>query len=210
MTAGQARTAEPPLSRVERRRMFGLVLLRALGSAVALLLLYYLAPMENLRKVPVAVSLSVGLVVLIVVIAVQLRAITSSRFPAVQAVQALAVTAPLFLLIFASAYFVLAQDSAANFNTHPLDRTDTLYFTMTTFSTVGFGDIVATSQNARLLVTGQMLLDLVVLGLGVQVYREAVKMGRKRSGSAVGARLEVEDEPDEAGDEPDPAGGISP
>ena len=64
---------------------------------------------------------------------------------------------PLFLLLFASAYLTMAHANPANFNTHPLTRTDVLYFTVTVFSTVGFGDISAVSQSARLVVTAQML-----------------------------------------------------
>ena len=55
-----------------------------------------------------------------------------------------------------------------------------MYFTVTVFSTVGFGDITAVSQPARLLVTSQMILDLVVLGLGIRVLVGAVEVGRKQ------------------------------
>ncbi|MCX5316988.1 potassium channel family protein [Streptomyces sp. NBC_00154] len=46
-----------------------------------------------------------------------------------------------------------------------LTRTDTLYFAVSTFTTVGFGDITATSEAGHLIVTAQMLLDLLVLVL---------------------------------------------
>jgi voltage-gated potassium channel len=39
-----------------------------------------------------------------------------------------------------------------------IDRTDSLYFTVTVFATVGFGDIFPASQMARLVVTAQMIL----------------------------------------------------
>ena len=64
----------------------------------------------------------------------------------------------------------MAQASPANFSTHSLTRTVSLYFTVTTFSTVGYGDITAASQAARLVVTAQMILDLLVLGLGIRVF----------------------------------------
>ena len=57
----------------------------------------------------------------------------------------------------------MAHTNTANFNTHPLTHTDVLYFTVTVFTTVGFGDITGTSQSARLAVTAQLLLDLVAL-----------------------------------------------
>ena len=83
----------------------------------------------------------------------QVRWILRSRFPDLRAVEALATSIPLFLLLFASTYVVLAAISASDFS-EPLTRTDALYFTVTVFSTVGFGDITAKTEAARLVVTG--------------------------------------------------------
>jgi voltage-gated potassium channel len=188
MTTDQALEAGQSLSRAQRRRVLRRVLFRSLASAFILVALYYLAPIQDLHGVHVAVSLSVGVLVLVVVIVLQVRAITRSRYPALRAVEALALTAPLFLVMYAMAYVVLAQDDAANFSTHQLTRTDALYFTVTVFSTVGFGDITASSQIARVLVMVQMVLDLVTLGLGVQVYRGAVSVGRQRSEAVTGSQ----------------------
>jgi hypothetical protein len=46
--------------------------------------------------------------------------------------------------------------------------------------TVGLGDISATSQSPRLVVTFQMLLDLVILGVGINAFVSAARLGRKR------------------------------
>ena len=43
----------------------------------------------------------------------------------------------------------------------------------------GFGDITATSQTARLIVTAQMILDLLALGLGIRVFIGAVQLARQ-------------------------------
>ena len=80
----------------------------------------------------------------------------------------------------------MAAHHPANFSTHPLTRTDTLYFTVTVFSTVGFGDITAASQSARLVVTAQMLLDLVALGLLVRAFVGAVQVARRQTPPADG------------------------
>jgi hypothetical protein len=69
--------------------------------------------------------------------------------------------------------------SAANFS-EPLTRTDALYFTVTVFATVGFGDITATTQGARILVTCQMLLGILIVGLGARIFVDAVKQGRQQ------------------------------
>ena len=168
------------LTPAQRRRLALLAVARSLASSLGLLALYYLAPLRQLADVPVAVSLSVALVVLAAVVAWQIRSITRADYPGVRAVEALSVTTPLFLLLFAAGYFLLAQDNPANFSPDVLTRTDTLYFTVTTFSTVGFGDITATSQAARLIVTAQMLLDVLVLGLGIRLVFGAVQAGQRR------------------------------
>jgi hypothetical protein len=56
-----------------------------------------------------------------------------------------------------------------------------LYFTVTVFATVGFGDIVATTQGARVLVMGQMVAGIVIIGLGVRIFVDAVKRGHRGS-----------------------------
>ena len=165
-----------------RRRLIGLGVLRALATTVVLVALYYLLPLDQLNNVPLV--LVAGLVILLAVILVQLRAIIRARYPTVHAIEALAITVPLFLLLFAWAYFTMAHTNPANFNTHPLTRTDVLYFTVTVFSTVGFGDIAAASQAARLVVTVQMLLDLLVLGLVVRAFVGTVRLARQQAAPA--------------------------
>jgi len=74
---------------------------------------------------------------------------------------------------------VLAELSASNFGGQ-LTHTDGLYFTVTIFSTVGFGDVTAKSDTARLVVTGQMIADLIILGLAFKVIVGAFRRGERR------------------------------
>ena len=67
----------------------------------------------------------------------------------------------------------MERASAANF-TQPLTRTDALYFSVTVFTTVGFGDIAAKSETARVVLIVQMLADLALLGAGAWVLLGAV------------------------------------
>jgi voltage-gated potassium channel len=158
-----------------------LLIVRGLGRAAmtttVLVALYYALPLEVRSDAYVVLELVLGVVVLAGMIAWQVRAIIRARSPAIRATQALASTTALFLLLFASAYYILSAQDAATFS-EPLSRSDAIYFTVTIFATVGFGDVAAHSEMARLLVTGQMLLDLVVLGLGIQVILGAVQRGR--------------------------------
>jgi len=173
------RASSDGLSLARRRRRVGLGVVRSLVTTVVLVVLYYQLPLNHVKNVPV--TLVVGLVILAVATVGQLRVIGRSAFPAIRAIEALATTLPLFLLMFASAYVIMAAANAANFSTQPLTRTDALYFTVTVFTTVGFGDITAASQSARLVVTVQMLLDLVALGLVVRAFVSAVQSARQHA-----------------------------
>jgi voltage-gated potassium channel len=84
-------------------------------------------------------------------------------------VEGLAVIFPLFLLlVFAAPYLSLSAATATTFS-EELDHTRALYFAITVFSTVGFGDITPTTDIARIVVSIQVLLDLVVISLVVRL-----------------------------------------
>jgi voltage-gated potassium channel len=154
-------------------------LLRATGSTVALVAIYYLLPLDHSATWSAVTMLVIGLVVLIGLVVFQVRSIVRSRFPGLRAIEALATSVPLFLLVFASVYVVMAALSASNFGER-LTHTDGLYFTVTVFSTVGFGDITAKTEAARLVVTSQMIADLLVIGVGLRVIVGAVTRGRQQ------------------------------
>jgi hypothetical protein len=158
--------------------------LRALGSIIVLVALYYLLPLDHSSAAAAVAILVIGLVALITLVAFQVRRILVSPFPGLAAGEALATSVPFFLLLFAGSYIVMAGMSAGSFS-EPLTRTDSLYFTVTVFCTVGFGDITAKTEAARLVVTAQMIADLVILGLAVKFIVGAAKRRRdQQSGDA--------------------------
>ena len=141
--------------------------------------IYYLLPLDR-TSIPVAIGmLAVGLLALGGLVAFQVWSIIRATFPALRAVGALATSVPLFLLLFAGTYYVMGGISEANFS-EPLTRTDALYFTVTVFATVGFGDIVATTEGARVVVMGQMVAGIVIIGLGARIIVDAVKRVQQR------------------------------
>ena len=140
--------------------------------------LYYALPLTHASTGTAITILVIGLAVFVGLVVLQTRAIIRSPFPGLRAIEALATSVPLFLLLFASSYVVMARMSASNFDGR-LTHTDGLYFTVTVFSTVGFGDITAKTQAARLVVTGQMIADLVILGLAVEIMVSAVSRSRQ-------------------------------
>ena len=160
----------------KRRRLIFWAVLRSVLVAVVLVVLYYVLPL-NRWDAGTAIRLLIGIVVFVGVMVWEVRAIAGSRYPGLRAAEALGLILPLFLVLFASAYFVMERVSAASF-TEPLTRTDALYFTVTVFSTVGFGDITAKSETARLVLIVQMLADLAFLGVGIRMLVGAVQRGR--------------------------------
>jgi voltage-gated potassium channel len=171
-----------PDARREARRRFGRVvatLLRAFGSTVGLVAIYYLIPLDPSSIGVTVGQLAVGLLALVGLVVYQVRSIVKATYPALRAVGALATSVPLFLLLFAGTYYVMGGISEANFS-EPLTRTDALYFTVTVFATVGFGDITATAESTRILVMGQMVAGVVIIGLGARVIVDAVKRGQAR------------------------------
>jgi voltage-gated potassium channel len=163
----------------KRRRLIAGAVLRSVLVAAVLVVVYYVLPLDRPWDSDTVVRLVIGLLVFAGVMVWGVRAIACSRYPGVRAAEALALVLPFFLLLFGSTYFVLERASAANF-TQPLTRTDALYFTVTVFTTVGFGDITAKSETARIVVIVQMLADLAVLGAGVRVLLGAVQRSRER------------------------------
>ena len=144
-----------------------------------LVVLYYVLPLDRRWDSDTAVRLLVGGLVFAGIMGWHIRAIARSRYPGMRAAEALGMILPFFLVLFASTYFLMERASAASF-TQPLTRTDALYFTVTVFSTVGFGDITAKSEAARIVLIVQMLADLALLGAGARVLLGAVRRGQQR------------------------------
>ncbi len=166
------------LTKAQLRRLATLLVTRSLIVAVLLFVGYYVLPMNRPERSGLVV-LIVGLVALGLVLLWQVRAIMGSPFPRLRAFETLTIGIPLLLIVFASAYFLIEQSDVNSF-TVPLTKTDALYFTVTVFSTVGFGDITAKSELARILVMIQMMFDLAVFGLVAKLIFGAVEVALRR------------------------------
>jgi len=186
MTAQQYQDLPP----AKRRRLIVGAVLRSLLVAAVLVAVYYVLPLDRPWDAATAARLGVGLLVIAAVIGWGVKITAASPYPGVRAAETLALILPFFLLLFASTYYLMERASAVSF-TQPLTRTDALYFTVTVFTTVGFGDISAKSEAARVVLIVQMLADLVLLGAGIRVLLSAVQRGRER-------RTQTADDPSRA------------
>jgi hypothetical protein len=152
-------------------------LARTLCITAALSLVYAYAPMDD--PVRDGIPLLVGCLILLGALLLwHVRAVSRSEYPGVRAMEALTTSIPFLLLSFAAAYYMLEGNSTQAFDT-ALTRLDAFYFSVTVFATVGFGDITAHSQLARSVVTGQMIVDFLFVGVVVRVLLSAVKVGRQ-------------------------------
>jgi voltage-gated potassium channel len=175
---------EGPDGRTDRRRAIAVTVLETLATTAALLFLYYEAPLDRTLDVTTALLFAVALALFGVVVTYQVRSILRSDRPRLRAVRAVGVAVPLLLVVFASTYCIVATQQSGAF-TESLDRTDSLYFTVTVFSTVGFGDIAPVTHLARLLVTVQMLVGLIAVGLIAKLVLGAVQVAvGRRAGTA--------------------------
>jgi hypothetical protein len=181
MTGGK----DDDLPAAARRSVRLWAFLRPVLTTTGLLLLYFLMPLGDRNEGPTALTLLVALVFFATLLTWQVRQIAMAQHPRLRAIEALSFSVPLFLLAFAAFYFMAARGTPTSFS-QTLSRTDALYFTVTVFATVGFGDITAVTQSARVMVMIQMVGDLILVGIVARVILGAVQVGLRRHESEPG------------------------
>ncbi|MGD0313983.1 MAG: potassium channel family protein [Acidimicrobiales bacterium] len=179
----------PDLGDFERSHLLATAL-RAVVTTAVLLAAYYLLPVEHRAHQSPALRLVVALALFVVVLANEIRLISTHERPQLRAAVAMATVIPLFLVLFAWIYLTMSHADPRAFVGGMLSRSSALYFTVTVFSTVGFGDITPKTDPARLVVTVQMLADLAVLAVVIRLIFSAVTRGVARQG-----RVAEADEP---------------
>lgn len=162
-----------------------------------LLTVYVQAPWERIDDIPAGIWLTAWLLAVVAAVGWQLRSVLQSTHPWSRAGEAAALSVALLLIPFATAYALMSKDDPGSF-TQPMTRVDALYFTVTVFATVGFGDLAPVAEPARIVVTVQMLVDLVLIGVIVKVLAGAAQQRRR-------ALTDVREGRDAAVDGADPA-----
>lgn len=157
------------------------MLLRTTLTSAALVVVYFVLPLDVRFTGGTIALLSGGLLLTVGLIALQTRAVARSAHPVLRAAEALATSFTLFILIFAITYYLMNKSGPGVF-TEPITRLDALYFVVTVFGTVGFGDIAARSEAARAVVTVQILGDILFVGVAVRAVVDAVRRGLGQTG----------------------------
>lgn len=147
------------------------------GVAVALLLVaYFTVPVEPDPNGLRLALRSVGTLLLVIVVAFlvtgQVRRQLALEQPTgdaeTRALIRLAVALIAGLLVFALADYVVARTRPSEFSGLGT-RIDALYFALTTLTTVGYGDVHAQGQLARVVVCGQMIFSIGVIATGASI-----------------------------------------
>jgi hypothetical protein len=164
----------------ERREALTGVVLRVVVAWIVFIGAYFIYPVGNDSVLSTGVKLVLDLALVIGVIVWQVRRILHAQYPELRAMEALGVILAVFLVLFSTLYLSMSHHAGSTF-TQPLDHMGSLYFTVTVFTTVGFGDISAKTDTARALVSTQMVLDLVLLGAVARLLVTAARTGLSRS-----------------------------
>jgi voltage-gated potassium channel len=142
-----------------------------------LVLIFYtvpLGPLDSIGRTALSVGLTlIGVVLLGWAITAQLRRQLADDPDA--ELHSLVMLLELVAVVFALGYYLLdvtTPGEMAGLRT----RTDALYFTLSTLTTIGFGDVHAAGQVARVMVIVQMVFDVIFVAAVV-----AVLSGRLRA-----------------------------
>jgi voltage-gated potassium channel len=160
-------------------RQIAAAVIRSLLSATSMVVVYYQAPLNRSITAWLVVWLIISTIALAGALAWQLRSIMKSDTTRLRAVETVAIGLPFLLVFYASLYALLSFNQPASF-TQNLGRTDALYFTMTVFSTVGFGDIAPVTEAARIVTMTQMVAGLIAVGVVARLVVGAVKRADER------------------------------
>jgi len=146
-----------------------------LGAILAtIVVVYFVVPVSTeYHRTTVArgavTVLALGLLALGVVRQLKLHVDDTSR-----RLDGLIVIIVIVMIVFAFGFYSLEQRDPTEFDGLET-RLDSLYFTMASAATVGFGDVHAEGQFARGLVLAQMVFNVVFVGTAVALLSSRVK-----------------------------------
>lgn len=159
------------------------LLARLLLTVTILLVIYYQMPVHEGSLRSDLPWLGLDLLLFGALVGVQVPLILRAEHPVLRSAEAMALCVCLYLMLFARVYVSFSAADPAAF-TQILDRSTALYFTVTVFATVGFGDIAAATNPMKLVVTVQMLLNLIVLGVVVRMLFTIGQRSLQRRGKS--------------------------
>ena len=196
MTTGPSQVPEVPdiaqAGGTGRTLVWVRTILAALGSATALLVLYYTLPIVPSEGDKVWWQLLIAAVVFVVLLVHQVRAIARHPQPLHRSVVSIAVLLPLFVAMYAWIYLTLSTADPSSFD-GALSRTESLYYTITVATSVGFGDITPETDTARIVTMVQMVADVTIVVVGVRLLVHVGRQASQRRSTVSSDRVEGPD-----------------
>jgi voltage-gated potassium channel len=178
--AAATRFDELPTPR--RRQLLTIAAIRSFASVAVLVTAYFLLPFTRLLNGRLIVEFAAGVLLVIIVLISQTVLTLRSGYPLLRSVEAMATSIPLFLVVFSTTHYLVNDLNPGSYS-EPMTRFDALYFTVSTFATVGFGDITAISVPARFATLVQMIGGLVLIGVVARVLIGTARLRENRRSS---------------------------
>ncbi|MEU5720208.1 potassium channel family protein [Micromonospora sp. NPDC047738] len=158
--------------------------LRALLACLLLVAAYFLVPVApdpnaaRLTLRAVGTLLVVGVVAALVTRQVRRQLTAPAGSTPARSLANLVVGLVAGLLVFALADYIIANNAPHQFSGLST-RVDALYFALTTLTTIGYGDVHAQGQVARVVVCVQMLFSIGVIATGASIVVRQVTQLRQ-------------------------------
>lgn len=154
------------------RRVLTVALLVAL-----ILLVYFIVPVSNHFRADEAVRTGVAVLSLALLAAGMIQLLRVHAADDERRVEGLVLGIVVVVVFFAFGFYLMARhDPTQVAGLHT--RVDALYFAMSNLSTIGFGDVHATGQGARVLVMVQIIFDLVFVTAAARLVTLHVRQTR--------------------------------
>ena len=166
-----------------RRRLVAATAARVGATMIGLFVLYALVPVPGSEGDLAIAGLLAVLGAFIVLVGWQIHSITRAQQPILRAIEVVALALALLVVVFSFIY-LSASDADPEAFTEPLNRIDAAYYTVSVIGTVGFGDIAAVSDTTRVLVTLQMLLNILLIAGFARLVVVAARTGLRRRDAA--------------------------
>ncbi|MFZ4718395.1 MAG: potassium channel family protein [Ilumatobacteraceae bacterium] len=150
---------------------------KIVGLALGLLLVYACIPLQDQWW---WIGMLVGIAALVAMTPFAVRraaAVATAPNPVFAAAQALTIVVAMLVFGFSGVY--LAIDRHHDQFVGLQGKVDAVYFTVTTLSTVGYGDVHAVGRTARIIVTLQILVDLSLFAVVVRMLVGAARSRRQ-------------------------------
>jgi hypothetical protein len=162
---------------------------RGVMAVASVLIVYYALPVGDVPSrwglVLASCGLLAGLAALVYVAVRQMRTL-AERPPGDHSVRldVLVLVVIVVVPLFALGYYGVEQASGGEF-VDLETKTDALYFTLSTLATVGFGDVHAAGQLARILVSVQIVFDVVFVATLLSLLTSEIRArtAARRSGA---------------------------